>query len=51
MKNNGTGTIEKEVYLSADKSIKTHLVIELLPEEELPARLRHSVGQVMVCAT
>jgi hypothetical protein len=40
MKNNGTGTIEKEVYLSDDKSIRTRLVIELLPEKEVAKRIR-----------
>jgi hypothetical protein len=40
MKKNGTSAIEKEVYLSVDKSIKTRLVIELLPEKEAIERIR-----------
>ncbi len=33
-------TIEKEVYLSKEKDIKTRLVIELLPEKEYEKRVR-----------
>jgi len=42
MKNNGRSAIEKEVYLSADKSIKTRLIIELLPEKEAAKRIRNA---------
>ena len=40
MKKNGIGIMEKEVYLSKSKCVKTRLVIELLPEKEANERIR-----------
>lgn len=40
MKINNLDAIEKEVYLSGEKNIKTRLVIELLPQDEYEKRIR-----------
>ena len=45
MKANGLDSIEKEVYLSSKKSVKTRLIIELLPQDEYEKRIRKATKE------
>jgi hypothetical protein len=40
LKKKGLNSIEKDVYIGADKRLKTRMIIELLPKEQSEARLR-----------
>ena len=45
IKTNGLNSIEKEVYLSSNKSVKTRLIIELLPQDEYEKRIRKAAKE------